>query len=155
MERLLARHALELRLFEEENDLTSFSRSAPQFIEAVSNTDDPSLYRVKNPSFGAGTSLALRKPFQKARTDVAQLRRRMISRHKLEIMTLNTECASTVRALQQSREMDLAQKRAVLQSLRSDSDPEVSDDGVSGEVEAPVRPSRVIRLSLRALPQTR
>jgi hypothetical protein len=151
MERLLARHASELRVFERENDIPSFLHSAPQFMEAVLNAEDPSLYRAKNPSIGAGTSLTLRTPFQKARADVAQLRKRMINRHKLEIMTLNTEYTTTVREMENGRQADLAQKRAALQTLRNESEPEISDEGPGREAAAPARPSRVIRLSLRTI----
>jgi hypothetical protein len=42
----------------------------------------------------------------------------MIGRHKLEIMTLNTECSSTMRTMETNRNADIAQKRTALQILR-------------------------------------
>jgi hypothetical protein len=155
IERLLERHAAELRAFETDHNLANFSSTVPQFIEAVLNVDDPSLYRVRNPSFGAGTSLLLSRPFQKVRADVVHQRRKMINRHKLEIMILNTECSGNLRALEKMRDVELAQKRATLQSLRGEFDPEFRDEPIGSETPQPAGRSRVIRLSLRTLQQSR
>jgi hypothetical protein len=137
---LLAKHARELSTFSEENSLPDVRFGSPTTLEALYGRDSPLFLSAKR----IGT-VGVRK--QTASSPVLEQRRRMIARHKSEILTMNAECGRTVSELETMRDVELARKRMAIQAFRNDP---IESERKQRIVE-PVRAGRVIRLSLKVL----
>jgi hypothetical protein len=132
IERLLAGHAAERSAFEANHELPVPRETSRHLIEAIATPDGARL-RVKN--------LCTTRPL--IAPDLVHARRRMVERHKMEIIALDNGCTCAFRELQTIRAADVARKRSVIQALTRE----------TCHIEekphpAAVKPGRVIRLSL-------
>jgi hypothetical protein len=134
---LLEKHFRELSAFSEGNALPDVRFGSPAALEALYGRDPAMVIPAKR----IGCAM---RPQPGSRT-VLEQRRRIVGRHKAEILAVNAECARSVAELEAMRDMELERKRMAIQAVRKD----------PGETEwkrkaaEPANASRVMRLSLK------
>ncbi|OHS99951.1 hypothetical protein TRFO_33516 [Tritrichomonas foetus] len=115
MEQLLAKHADELSSFDKINGFGRMNTS-PQLLELIDIQNmEPSVYRVRTISSQKRTNT----PNQFRTAEFNNKRKKLVERHKHEIIALNTECAMSLKALEEKRDADIEMKKKVMQELAS------------------------------------
>jgi hypothetical protein len=146
MEALLAHHVQELRAFQTEHGglARGFSGTPRQALRGILNGSPVLKVRVG------------RRP-QELPSDIALKRKRIVDRHRSEIMALNAECENEMRRIEERRDADIAAKRAAVVTIKGELNQTVSFSCIPTMEElsrrptasSKVRPGAVVRLLLK------
>jgi hypothetical protein len=146
MEALLADQAQELRAFQAEQGglARGFNRTPRQAIRGV--LDASPVLKVR-----AGP-----RP-QGLPRDVALRRKRIVDRHRSEIVALNAECEIEMKRIEERREADVAAKRAAVINIKGQLNqtvsfsciPTIEELSRKPTASSKVRPGAVVRLLLK------